>query len=498
MLIRKFIFIVLFLSNRSIAQVVPSQNDTLNYRVIGFNAQIPPKHRNCRLEIAKGEYFDTSLFKQYIIRSVAVHTNKQIIEVPSFGSSYTWRIVNPSDRTDSLQYKFHHFYVGYVPEIDTAIFRVKAQSNIKKNNYPYFFIDATKALYDAYGNPVWYLPTLEARGNTVRDLKITSRGTITFVIDEYGVFEVNYKGTVLWQGPNNGIISGDNLEHYHHEFTRLNNGNYMALAQDFQYIDPSQKDSAIALLSKQKIKNRDNSLLFERFPTGTLIEYDSLGKIVWSWKASEHLNGSKIFLRNEKEYVSQMRAHENSFFFDTGNKVVYLSMRNLNTILMINYPTGNIIDIYNGDTPKLKETTPLLFCGQHSCKVSADRQLYFYNNNSCNPGRRPQIIFLRRNKQMATPEISWKFDCPVDTLSPAYPSGGNVEELPDKSIFTSMAFPDSKMFIVTRNKKIIWSARLQTKNFFTKKWEPVNIYRASVVTKTRVADQLVWMSTDNH
>jgi hypothetical protein len=39
-----------------------------------------------------------------------------------------------------------------------------------------------------------------------------------------------------------------------------------------------------------------------------------------------------------------------------------------------------------------------------------------------------------------------------------FTSGGNVVELPNHSIFASMSGPSSKIFIVTKNKEMLWSA----------------------------------------
>lgn len=54
-----------------------------------------------------------------------------------------------------------------------------------------------------------------------------------------------------------------------------------------------------------------------------------------------------------------MRAHENSFFFDDKAKVIYLSLRNINSILKIKYPEGTILQIYNGENSTLYEKTIL-------------------------------------------------------------------------------------------------------------------------------------------
>lgn len=114
------------------------------------------------------------------------------------------------------------------------------------------------------GKPVWYLPAQLAENNNVRDIKLTRHGTITYVIDELGVYETNYNGNIVWQGPNNGVVSKDRLEHYHHEFTRLNNGDYMALAQNFQYWKKSTSgDTVLKYLPVNEVKKDELDRVYE-------------------------------------------------------------------------------------------------------------------------------------------------------------------------------------------------------------------------------------------
>jgi Arylsulfotransferase (ASST) len=488
--------LILILSFQLMAQILPRENSSLNYRLIGFSFPDYQNATNYKIEIATGNYNNEDSFKKNISRSFNYKTNRVIIEVPSFGKEYTWRVASTIGHSESVYSTLHHFRVGYTQEIDTSVYRFRIVQEAKAYKDAYVFLDANKCLYDMNGKPVWYLPKPELKNVNVRDLKITPQGTITYVIDEAGIFEVNYKGDIIWQGPNNGLVSGDSLEHYHHEFTRLHNGHYMALAQNFVYWKtPTPTDTNLTFLPKNKVKPEDINTTYMPAPMGTLIEYDKNGKIIWSWKSSNHFNGSNIFYRRTNGTGAVMHAHENSFFFDERSNSIYISCRNINSIIKIKYPEGNVLNIYDGGTNNSIDPDPTrLFSFQHSCKISQRGHLYFFNNNSYNPGANPSVIkFQEPISEKGTAKKIWEYIRPVDTvLSKIYPSGGNVVELEDESIFVSMPFLNDNVFIVNPDKEILWNAILEQWNAFEKKWEGVNLYRASIIPGREELEQLIW------
>jgi len=493
----KYLFSLLFfliINQQTEAQILPKEGSLLNFRLIGFSCSAMPQVSNYSIEIATGTYNTETSFKKNIFKSVSSKKNKIIAEVTSFDARYTWRIIYKYNNSVETKSKFYHFRTGIIPEIDTNINRLRILRKAKKYKDAYVFLDINKALYDMKGLPIWYLPTPESKDINIRDLKITPQGSITYVIDEMGVYEINYKGDIIWKGPNNGIVSGDSLEHYHHEFTRLKSGHYMALAQNFEYWEnPTTNDSNLIIVPKDKIKPEEINTEYTLHPMGTLIEYDKNGKVVWSWKSSDYFNGSTIFYhKNHGGSAIQMHAHENSFFFDETSKAIYLSCRNLDRIIKIKYPEGNIVHIYGGDSAMGKG----FFCGQHSCRISKKGYLYLFNNNNCNPGKLPAILMMKEPiSDKDSMKKVWEYECSVTAPSSnGYPSGGNVIELPDYSLFVSMAYPDSRVFILTMDKEILWSAVAEKFNAANKKWESVNLFRASIIPSRTELERLIWNS----
>src|SRR6185312_943118 len=101
----------------------------------------------------------------------------------------------------------------------------------------------------------------------------------------------------------------------------------------------------------------------------------------------------------------------NSFFFDEPNKNIYIGFKNINRVVKIGYPGGEVKDTY-GKSLKPGGSGEDMFCYQHSVGLTMDGLFYFFNNNSCRPGLAPSVIMARE------PAIKggrmtkvWEYDC---------------------------------------------------------------------------------------
>ena len=131
---------------------------------------------------------------------------------------------------------------------------------------------------------------------------------------------------------------------------------------------------------------------------------------------------------------------------------------------------------------------------QHSVKLSDDGSIILFNNNECNNGDFPKIVKLQEPVSgQDTLKKIWEYECMTDINAPnGFPSGGNVTELPDNSLFVATAAPDSKVFIVNMDKKMLWSAISEKWDDGGKKWVPITHYRASIIKSRSDMEHLVW------
>jgi hypothetical protein len=468
--------VILTSTKNSYSQTIPKEGSTLNYRIIGFS--FPSFTETCtyRLEIASGNYDSPDSFAKHTVLSIDGSSNRMIAEVPAFGCSYTWRAVYINNNKILSTTQLHHFSTLMNACVDTTSFRLLILHDAEKHKDAYVFADDSKTLYDMKGQPVWFLPNIEGIAMTPRDIKLSPQGTITFLFDK--PYEVNYNGEVLWKPLHNGAVSKDESEHYHHEFTRMANGHYMVMGQD----------STIWGTNGAKTQ------------FGTLIEYDEKGEVAWSWRSSDYFTNSDLKYFPKPADEKTIDIHQNSFYFDETNNYIYVSYKNISRVLKVKYPEGNVVGAYGESfKPGSPEKGNGLFCGQHAISIAQNGNLCMYNNNSCSATDLPKVMELelphfRKGKVKAV----WAYDCSMDDLAPRkkmkddFVSGGNVVELPDQSVFVCMSSVYSKLFIVSPEKQILWSAIPEFYNKADEKWLPLTEFKASMIYNKADLEKLIW------
>ena len=482
------------ISLHSGAQLMPAEGSRLHYRIIGFSFPTTgPKTSRYVLEIANGNINSPDSFKRNIVKTVTDKNNKIIAEVPAFGSSYTWRVGTSENNNTTLAYgSLHHFSTLAMPNGDTNLVRIRiVKPAAAKYKDAYVFLDGNGALYDMEGHPVWFLPSLNGindGSNLPNDMKMTAAGTITFLLRTQA-YEINYNGDLLWKGPNNGKVNGDSLERYHHEFTRLSNGHYMALGSE-----------SFPMGESRRIAPGGELLPPITLPMGTIIEYDKQGNVVWSWKASSYYPKSdfQYYSRPNKDHVNIITdPHENGFFFDEKNKNIYISCKNISRVLKVKYPEGTVVSAYGEAFEKGKPSKDDngLFCHQHSPRYSQKGYLYLFNNNTC--GLQPGIPKIIKMQEPAfaggQPKKVWEYDFSKEGGYESMMSGGgNVIELPDESMFVCLGNQYGSTVIVSPDKKILWSAMPEKYMADQNKWIPIPEYRASIILNPKELESLIW------
>ncbi len=192
--------------------------------------------------------------------------------------------------------------------------------------------------------------------------------------------------------------------------------------------------------------------------------------------------------------------HENSFFYDSKDSLIYVGFKNVSRVLVIKYPQGNVVKDYgkpvlqSGANPARYAGFNIdfgngLFCGQHSCRVSDKGYLYMINNNSCDTNARSEAVMFRKTDREPTGlERVWRY---TDSYDPAQPKvfsiGGNIIELPDESMFVLL----HTISIVAKNEKLLWNAVAEHWNSETQKWENALQYRASIIVDNAAMERLI-------
>jgi hypothetical protein len=508
------LFVFTFLCYSLQAQVFPKENSKLHYVLIGFRFEAVDNAQTYRLEIAKGNHNSAESFKKNVVLSKESTENKVIAEAPAFGSQYTWRVLYKKNGTFTPGTELHHFSTLLIDEVDSAKVHLKILKRAEKYKDAYVFADATRTLYNMNGRPVWFLPPaseLNIVSRQVRDMKITPQGTITFVVAGNSAYEVNYEGEILWKAPRKAIMNDDSTERYNHELNRLDNGHYIVSGSEFVWSDP---DAPRPVPGQPMPPPKPGELpkpMNRPLAFGTIMEF-SHDTLVWSWRSAQYFQHSDFTNYPFRLSGPMDDVHQNSFFFDQANNVIYVSYKNIHRIVKVKYPEGTVTnvygEIYRSDMPARGNG---MFCFQHSCKLSQKGYLYLFNNNSCNADRAPEIVMLKEpTAKNDTVKIIWKYEFPVEPLiektkrvrpemaqhrtNGQETIGGNVVELPDQSLFASLCVPYSDLFIITPDKKVLWHAVLEEWKADKKIWSENGLYRASIIPGRKEMEALVWHS----
>lgn len=479
------------------AQITPANRSTLNYRLIGFS--VPAQKDVDAYEFVVNEYIITdsgTTIEKTVLKEKA-KDNVLITTVPKFATTYTWKVNYYTKETLSGSSELYRFATGYSPFTDTSKYRLRVLKNSLKGKQLYIFIDGTRTLFDTDGNPLWYIPNIDGlvdENSNIRDLKISPQGTITFLCVDKAI-EIDYQGNVLWVAPNDGKVSGEKTEYYHHEFSKTSKNTYMvAGAKITSHAIPNNIDlSKINAEQIDTIKRKH----YIKVPSGTLIEYDKDSNVIWSWNSSKHIPEEELFHQNSDGNYT-LSTHLNAFYFNEREKHIYLSFRNTNKIYKINYPEGNVIARYGPDKSNNNGTEKSYFYGQHSCKLDKKGNIYLYNNNQTYDSRNSATninnsnicVFKEVNEGADSIIKIWEFECDIDSFAKPYTKGGGgVIELNDESFLVCMS-GSNRNFIVRRNKEILWN--IITEKKYDNIWKPLNEgYRSSAVEGNGLLHQLL-------
>ncbi len=507
------LFFCLTLPGKIWTQTLPKEGSKLNYRIIGFS--FPEYDKDCKykIELAQGTYYNESLFEKNIIASFSGDTNRIIGEVPAFGKEYTWRTIyigsdsyGMNRNTKNKGNALHHFSTMITPVVDTNLYRLRIMKNADQNSEFYVLSDATGTLYDMNGSPVWFLPALMDMDTLLcQNFKITNSGTIIGGWKnkhaQTEAYEINYNGDILWAAPNDGNVSGDSIEYYHHDFTKLNNGNYMILGTEFKQLKlPGVVSTKIMNHQNNVMYDSINKAFYQKVEFGTIIEYDINGDIVWSWKSSKYFIGSDVYKHTSSDGIFDISdTHENAFYFDEKAKAIYVSCKNINRILKVQYPSGKILKVYGKlNTPDDPGYDNNLFHGQHNCRLTKEGYISVYNNNDLDSGSLPTLLLMQEPvSEKDTLKKVWEYQCTTERGTtenvPSFAAKGSVMELADGSFLACMTSVEyCKIFIVNRDKRILWSAMPERWYPNEHKWKAIVEYRASMILNKKELEELIW------
>jgi hypothetical protein len=392
-----------------------------------------------------------------------------------FGQGYRWQYSAYQKAKLLYQSPSYGFSVAASPLVDNARFRYairKRQVSPGPFQDNLLLIDHLGVAVDRRGLPVWYLPFDSADMGLVpkyRNLQMTRDGSFTFLRGE-NCAEKDRLGQILWTGPNDGAVSGQRKEFYHHDFEKRPNGHFLVCG--YQFVE---------------MPHLRNPLVTTRVRYNTLIEYDATGRVVWSWNEKDHSSLPEIFEGAADDATEVPGTHLNGFACNEQTGVCVLSTRNNSTLTVIQKATGKVLSRWQGERPRPGGPS---FAAQHTPVFLPNGDLLLYNNNiasrSADTGgkaaRFPTILQLRFSNNYQQLQTVWEYECRL----PEHPDGwagkeGSAQQLPNGNILVCVG-GGNQLLEVTRDKKTVWKMEMEAFDTDKKEWLPFSNYRSHFIS----------------
>lgn len=455
---RSYIIVIcsLIVLTQSHAQItLPVENSELNFTQILFQTK-EVEGANRYFFVVENE--DSVQWKKEQWDSTYVSVFNGLL----FNSNYKWSV--QAYKNDQLIHtsQTFHFSIGTSPFIDDNNYRYTVTKDIRQEKSSgVLFLDYSNVAIDGEGKPVWYLPIngKDQKRGRLRDLKMTEEGTLTFLAMNEGT-EITLDNQVLWSTPATRGENDDSTQFYHHEFTKLNTGNYMVLGKSYELKTLTLNDQSI-----------------DKIPISIVIEYDENGDTTWFWSSRKYITDDDLLKVGKKVFNGNTFGHSNSLATNRDGSKIYIGFRDLNSVLVVDRKTRQLIQSYGDKVPSDTTKNAIgFFKKQHAAYPLENNQVLLFNNNDRGLTS-SVVIFSEVNESGKPSELIWEFTCDFDTL---FRSGsermGNAQQKPNGNILVNMG-DVARLFEVTKDKEVVWDCHPEKWNSELKQWTPFSNYR---------------------
>lgn len=290
----------------------------------------------------------------------------------------------------------------------------------------------------------------------ISDVESLANGNILFLTTDFTAVEIDLLGNTVgeWYASNRPAGKGTGLGiptlTMHHEIDELPNGNLMVLGTELREFDDwyTSETDPNAPRATQKVMG------------DVVIEFTRDGKVVWEWKAFEHLDPYRLGYETFTQYWIRRGfpgardwSHANGFAYDPKDDSLLISFRMQDAVVKVDRKSGEILWIL-GDHAGWKQSmqpkllTPLgemnWFYHQHMPQITPEGTLVLFDNRtwSAVPFARPvppaqtwtRAIELKIDEDNQTVEKLWASeDYAIDRLmtfamgeADVMPQTGNV------------------------------------------------------------------------
>ena len=441
--------------------ILPEDGDFLKTIHVWFEWNQEPDASSYNLQISQDESFDSII--QDIEITKPLYIEKDEID---WDSNYFWRVRSIYVDGSYSNWIGQSSFGIRSSELQDFDITINDPDSIQDGLviFGQFSPNLMVGIIDKYGNELWNTGNPDEDHQLGTLLNYVSKSGQLFGKSSTSGIHFDFNQNIVWQSPPNTPIDL-------HEVQQLPNGNYISFVPIFQSGPIAQGDWTNSF---QDLGYEADGVTIE-FPwlAQRIVEWDKdTGQELWSWNAFDYIDMNQYDKQAELWWDAYISGrfdwlHSNSFYFDESESAIYISIRHLNQITKIAYPSGEII--YSIGLSEEFDTgsehnicNDLRFSWQHHVQLIEDGDLLFFDNGNLSREllgdeyRTSRIRKIKVNDDL-TCDISWQYDLPENL----YGHGtGSVQLLDNDNylIYTQGGYEDCSIFELSQNNEIVWTA----------------------------------------
>ena len=441
--------------------ILPEAEDFLKTVHVWFEWNQEPDASSYNLQISQDESFDSII--QDIEITKPLYIEKDEID---WDSNYFWRVRSIYVDGSYSNWIGQSSFGTRSSELQDFDITISDPDSIQDGLviFGQFSPNLMVGIIDKYGNELWNTGNPDEDHQLGTLLNYVSKSGQLFGKSSTSGIHFDFNQNIVWQSPPNTPIDL-------HEVQQLPNGNYISFVPIFQSGPIAQGDWTNSF---QDLGYEADGVTIE-FPwlAQRIVEWDKdTGQELWSWNAFDYIDMNQYDKQAELWWDAYISGrfdwlHSNSFYFDESESAIYISIRHLNQITKITYPSGEII--YSIGLSEEFDTgsehnicNDLRFSWQHHVQLIEDGDLLFFDNGNLSREllgdeyRTSRIRKIKVNDDL-TCDISWQYDLPENL----YGHGtGSVQLLDNDNylIYTQGGYEDCSIFELSQNNEIVWTA----------------------------------------
>ncbi|MEE8106559.1 MAG: aryl-sulfate sulfotransferase [Planctomycetota bacterium] len=313
------------------------------------------------------------------------------------------------------------------------------------------FAGGTLLLINEVGEIVWWWRDAASRSTgDVRVLENTNLLVENMRDNLRRAVEMDWDGNIIWQSREGASV--------HHEVSVGPQGHTMYLhfvAQDVNGV--SYEGDGI------EIVNRDTDA------------------VIWTWNSFDHISTDEVDEQDiERDGLSGLGrdwTHSNAVVWDEARSIIWLSVRALDRVIGIDYPSGNI-RVTLGENGLGGEG---LMSHQHAPEVQEDGSLLLFDNGNRYDPPRSRVTEILWDETAGTVTQPYVFDLPPELLAFAL---GDADRMPNGNILAVPGTIGRIVEIDTVRQEIVWDMHAEGASVGRDWW----IYRAELVQPNEIPD----------